>query len=393
MRALVLALALAAGCHRSAGELQLVDITRADLVVGVVVTGELEAVDASDVTPPSVGVWNFKIASLADEGVDVKAGDPVVTFDPSEQARDLETMRTEVDAARTQLQNKRDTAALARREEALAIANAEAVVRKAQLKADAPADLSASIAVETAKLELKSAELALQLAKDKAALQRRSDETDIAALRDRLGYATQRTALLADNIAKMKVTAPRAGTIVYPTGWRGQKKKVGDAAWRMEVVLQVVGLDKMIGKGAVDEVDIARVAANQPVTLRLDALPDLELHGTVQTIARAVRPRSDVDPSKVIDIKLALAPTTAPLRPGMRFRGEVETERVRDVVVIPADAVFVTSGGPVAYRDAGGSLEPVKLGLGRRNATMIEVTSGLAAGDRVSRRGPEEERR
>jgi multidrug efflux pump subunit AcrA (membrane-fusion protein) len=95
----------------------------------------------------------------------------------------------------------------------------------------------------------------------------------------------------------------------------------------------------------------------------------------------------------VIDIKLALAPTTAPLRPGMRFRGEVETERVHDVVLIPADAVFVTSNGPVAYRDAGGSLEPVTLTLGRRNATMIEVTSGVAAGDRVSRRGPEEARR
>ena len=50
----------------------------------------------------------------------------------------------------------------------------------------------------------------------------------------------------------------------------------------MEVVVQVVGLDKMIGKGAVDEVDIARVAPNQPVALRLDALPDLELRGSVE---------------------------------------------------------------------------------------------------------------
>jgi multidrug resistance efflux pump len=323
----------------------------------------------------------------------VKAGDPIVAFDPSEQVRDLETMRTEVDAARTHLQNKQDAAGLARREETFAIANAEAVVRKAQLAADVPAELTASIAVETAKLELKSAELALQLANHKAALQRRVDETELAALRDRLAYATQRATLLADNIGKLQVTASRAGTIVFPTGWRGEKKKVGDSVWRMEVVLQVVGLDKMVGKGAVDEVDIARVAASQPVRLRLDALSDLELHGTVETIARAVRPRSDVDPSKVIDVKLALAPTAAPLRPGMRFRGEVETERVRDVVLIPADAVFVTPSGPVAYRDAGGALAPVAIALGRRNATMIEVTSGLAAGDRVSRRGPEEERR
>mgnify|MGYP003576718169 CR=1 FL=1 len=40
--------------------------------------------------PPTVaGVWNYKIASLADEGIDVKEGDPVASFDPSELMREL----------------------------------------------------------------------------------------------------------------------------------------------------------------------------------------------------------------------------------------------------------------------------------------------------------------
>ena len=84
----------------------------------------------------------------------------------------------------------------------------------------------------------------------------------------------------------------------------------------------------------------------------------------------------------------ALLATTVPLRPGMRFRGQVETEHLRGVVQVPADAVFVTPGGPVAYRKAGGDLERVRLGLGRRTPTRIEVVSGLAPGDRVSRSDP-----
>jgi hypothetical protein len=51
--------------------------------------------------------------------------------------------------------------------------------------------------------------------------------------------------------------------------------------------------------------------------------------------------------------------------------------------------VFVTPDGPVAYRKTAGGLERVRLALGRRNATAIEVTSGLAPGDRVSRVDPE----
>jgi multidrug efflux pump subunit AcrA (membrane-fusion protein) len=52
--------------------------------------------------------------------------------------------------------------------------------------------------------------------------------------------------------------------------------------------------------------------------------------------------------------------------------------------------VFVTDGGPVAYRANGDGVSTVKLTLGRRNATAIEVTSGLAPGDRVSRTDPEQ---
>ena len=191
----------------------------------------------------------------------------------------------------------------------------------------------------------------------------------------------------------MQVKAPRDGTVIYPAMGNGARRKIGDGVWRMEVVLQVVGLSKMLAKGAVDEVDIARVAVKQPVTLRLDALPDIQLAGTVESIARNVRAKSEANPSKVIDIKVALAPTTAPLRPGMRFRGQVETERVPAVVLIPADTVFVTPQGPVAYRDADGTLETVRLELGRRSETMIEVKSGLGAGDHVSRISPDQGQR
>ena len=72
----------------------------------------------------------------------------------------------------------------------------------------------------------------------------------------------------------------------------------------------------------------------------------------------------------------------------MRFRGEVETERLANVVQVPAEAVFVTPDGPVAYRDERRRLERVKLALGKRNATAIEVKRGLAPGDRVSRTAP-----
>lgn len=385
---LLAALAILAGCSRGTGELQLVDIKRGELVIGVVVTGELEAVDSTDIKPPAVEMWNFKIASLAPDGVDVKQGDPIVGFDPSEQARELDTMLNEAEAAKTNLAKKRDDAALARREEALQIAQAEAALRKATLKATTPGELVASVDLEAAKLDERAAQVGLELAKNRAAQQRRSEEAELASMRDKLAYATLRVEELKKAIAKMEVVAPRAGTVIYPTSWRGEKKKVGDSAWRMETVLQVVGLDHMIGRGQIDEVDIARIAKDQPVALRLDALPDVQLRGKIAVVARSVRAKSNADPSKVLEIEIVLDPSTAPLRPGMRFRGEVETARIPNTILIPAEAVFVTPAGPVAYRERDGELEPVRLELGRRSATLIEVEAGLQPGDRVSRTDP-----
>jgi HlyD family secretion protein len=381
--------ALGPACGHTAGDPPLVEVKRDNLVVGVEVTGVLEAVDSTDIKPPHLpGVWTFKIANLAPEGQDVKSGDPIAAFDASEQIRELETMRNEADAARKKLDKKRDDAQLAGRENELKIAQAEAALKKAQLKTDAPADLVASVAQREVELDAESAQLALDAAKHRAAQSRQSDGEEIQRLTDKLTYASQRVDELQQRVARMQLAAPRAGTIVYPARDQGEKLKVGDSVWRLDDVLQIVGLGRMRGNGQVDEVDMARLADRQAVVLRLDALPDVQLRGAVESIARSVQAKSNTDPSKIVKLRIAIDETRAPLRPGMRFRGQVEAEHVTGVVQVPADAVFVTPDGPVAYRETGGGLERVRLSLGRRTATAIEVTSGLSPGDRVSRVDP-----
>ncbi len=390
VRRALLAVMLVA-CSRAHGELSLVDVKKADLVIGVEVNGDLAAVDSLDIKPPALyDTWDFKIAELAPEGKEVKEGEPIVAFDPSDQMRTLETLQNDADAAKKKLDKKRDDAALARRDEQLAIAQAEAALRKASLKTTAEKDLIATVDQKTLEIEEQIATLALEQAKTKAQRATRSDAAEIKSLADHHQYLSDRVKELQGNIAKMGVKASRAGTIVYPTNWRGEKKKVGDSAWRMEAVVQIVGLGKMVGNGEIDEIDIARVTVGQQVSIKLDALPDVQLKGTVQEIAKSVAPKSEADRSNIAKLKIQVeAPPNVPLRPGMRFRGEVETERVAGAVQVPADAVFVTPDGPVAYKSSGDGVTKVKLVLGKRNSTAIEVKSGLLPGDRVSRVDPQ----
>jgi multidrug efflux pump subunit AcrA (membrane-fusion protein) len=388
VKAVVACVIAIAACSRTA-DIQLTDVRRDDLVIGIEVTGELAAVDSTDIKPPPLpNVWNFKIAMLATEGDEVKAGEPIIAFDATDQIHSLEQMQSESDAAQKKLQKKRDDAALARRDDDLKVATAEADLRKAQLKAAGEPELVANVDLETLKLDEKTAELVLEGAKNHAAESKRSDEQEIAQLSEKATYAKSRVDELRKTIAAMQVMSPRAGTVVLPMNWQGEKHKVGDSVWKMEDILQIVGLGKMIGNGLVDEVDMAHVATGQHVQLRLDALPDVQLAGTVQEIAKSVEPKSYTDPSKVVKLKVAIEPTKVPLRPGMRFRGLVELERLPNVVVVPVDAVFVKPDGPVAYRKRGTGFERVKLELGKRSATSIQVVHGLDPGDRVARTEP-----
>ena len=171
----------------------------------------------------------------------------------------------------------------------------------------------------------------------------------------------------------------------------GEKRKVGDQVSVSDSVVQIVALGAMAGNGRIDEADLARLAVHEPVTLRADAFPDVTLHGTVASIAPSVQP-SYTDASNIVQIQIAIAPTRdCALRPGMRFRGQIEAQRIPGVIQMPAEAMFVAPDGPVAFRETAGGLERVQLSLGHRSTEAVEVTSGLSPGDRVSRTSPEEE--
>jgi HlyD family secretion protein len=319
----------------------------------------------------------------------VKPGDPVVGFDASDQIRELENMQNEAAAAQTKLAKRRDDALLAERDDELKIAEAEAALHKATLKTDAPRDLVASVQQREVQLDEQTAKLSLEAARQHAEQIQRSSAEEIQRLTEKASYAKERVAVLQKTIGSMQVVAPRAGTIVYTVAnEQGEKHKVGDSVWRMQDIMQIVALGNMLGNGQVDEVDMARLADRQAVVLRLDAMPDVQLRGTLQSIARSVQAKSPTDPSKVVKLRVALEPTKVPLRPGMRFRGQVEVEHLSGVVQVAADAVFVTPDGPVAYRKAGSGFERVRLELGRRTTTMIEVKAGLQPGDQISRSDP-----
>ncbi len=358
-----------------------------DLVIGVDVEGTLASRDSSQLGALLVqDFYDFTIRFMAAEGSQVKQSEAVLKFDTSELDSRLLQLQTEAAEADKNIEKRDGDTQQELMTLELQLAEAEANLSKARLQNDVPDDLRSANQAEidrldlgVAEVEVRSLEGRLTAATTAAAAQRAA----LVAQRDR---AVRLVAATATAIKSLTVSSPRAGTVIHTTNWRGEKKKVGDSAWRHDSIIEIPNLALMMGRGEVDEADAGRVHEGQAVTLRLDAHPDIRYDARIETMAMTVqRKRSSRNPLKVMRLDLALADTdTKRMRPGMRFRGTVETERMTDVLVIPAHAVFPSDSGPVVYRQTLFGYEHVQVELGARNALAVQVLSGLSAGDRVA---------
>ena len=390
---LALLVVLWAGCGEvAASDDAWLPVTRDDLVLEVDVTGTLRATRSSPIGPPGIpDMWDFKIVKLAPEGSEVKRAQPVLSFDVSELQRQLAERTSERDQAAQEIVKKRIDLDLARREGELKVTEAEAAFNKAQLKADLPEKYTAAIEVKLAKLDLDAARAELEGARRRLSYQMKLGEAELAFLRDRHARATDRVERLEEGIKLMTVASPVNGLVVHKSNWRGDKKKIGETCWAGDACVEVVDISQMLGNGEVEETESARVKVGQPVRFRLEALPEVEWKATVGALRPTVYRQSPRTPLKVIGVDLELGKTDRRMRPGMQFRGRIETGRVPGAVLIPLEAVFTRPDGPVAFRRTSVGHEVVRLQLGKRNLRFAEVLGGLKAGDRVSRRDLEQE--
>ncbi len=378
------AFSLAACSERASTEWS--TVTEDSLVVSIEVTGSLKATDSISIGPPGIeSIWEFKVAALAPEGEVVNVGDMLVVFDSGDLEEQRVKRMNERESAQVALEKQQVEIRLANQNDALGLVEAEAAVRKASLASEQSADLTGSLAITKAKLTLAAAEEKVEHLRAQQKRKRANSQGALSTLKGRVALATRQVEQLDKDIASMTIVADRSGTVIYGENWGG-KTKVGDTLWRLGTAVEVATLDSMMAEGIVDEADSAKLRLGQTIRLRLESQPDQEITGVLTDIAKTLHPKSDTVPTKVVSVKLSVESSDElKLRPGMRFRGDVETERIESATVVPLSSVFPSPTGPVAYRKTPDGVERRKLVLGLRGKRGIEIREGLDPGDKVSR--------
>ncbi len=374
-----LSVAAAAGLRRDNGSASLPTaiVARTVFVDFLQLRGEIRPVRSVVLTAPSTGA-DLQIVDLATNGAKVAAGDVVITFDPTTQQRTLETKQSELKQADSEIER---TEAEQRRRVASAqseLDEAKKALARARLELQGN-ELRGRIEAENFVIAVSNAEEHVRELEKKIEGERMAAQADVAIARQKREKAMFDVRETERIIGSLQVRVPIAGSISllpnFRAGGPGSRAapefKRGDRAWFGAQIAELPDLTSIQLTARVDEADRGRVQIGSGVRVRVDAVPDRDMTGTLKDISVVAKPDFTTwPPVRNFDVVVSLSDADPRLRSGMSASARVELDRLASVL---RDAPRARSGGHRLWRRRGRTCGAQ--GAGRGDDAMMRTAA------------------
>jgi HlyD family secretion protein len=289
------------------------------------VTGEIESANSAFFGPPVVSdLWQFTISFMAPEGRIVKAGTPILKFDPQELMTKLRDKSNALNEKQKNLDKQEIVAREVVAELKLRQQEAIAGLDKARLKADIPAELLANRDFQENRLNLRQAELTMALRDQEFEKEQHVQKTEIKILKRELAVLESEVKRYQESIDSMTIKASGSGVVIHTVDRRNNKHEVGDNAWMGRRVMELPDLSRLQVHLEVPERESARISVGQKVRFVLDAVPDQQFYGEIKELASVIHTKSRNQPARVFDAVISMNnPDKSIMRPGMSVSAEI----------------------------------------------------------------------
>jgi HlyD family secretion protein len=355
-------------------------VERRDVEDVFLLTREVRAVRSLEINTPQTESWQLQIKWLAEDGAEVREGDPVVELDSTSVVQNLEETRLRLTQAEIERAGRERTVGAEREKRRAAVTLAETEVEKARLEADLPLELLSRRDWHRKQTALHEREA--QLAKARAELDLFQETSRAEAENSRLACekASRKLAQGERTLTLLSVRAPRTGFFLVARNWQEDRKlQAGDSVFPGMAVASIPDLAEMEVLAQLAAVDEGALAIGAPVRAVLDTYPERLFAGRVAAVATVAREEYE---RGGFDVRVALAQSDPQLlRPGMSVRIEVVRRRWPQALAVPRGAVTWHEDRAVV-RLPGDREREVRLEACL--ATECVVASGLSEGERVA---------
>jgi multidrug efflux pump subunit AcrA (membrane-fusion protein) len=175
-------------------------------------------------------------------------------------------------------------------------------------------------------------------------------------------------------LKEMRLIAPLVGTVVRVEVSEGEMV----SAYRPVVIIADLTSVQIVAE--VDEIDVAEVAPDQGVEIRLDAYPAHTLSGNIVSLALAALPQRG---STVYEAVVKFDARELKLRLGMGANLKIITLEKEGALLVPNRAIQPIGRRKLVKVLEGRSIREVEVITGLSNENETEIVEGLAEGQKI----------
>ena len=222
------------------------------------------------------------------------------------------------------------------------------------------------------------------------AIARRSSGDELARSQAQLDKQALRLERLRRDREAMEIRAPRSGVVLHggadelgPSKVRPDHRR-GSRGSARAALFTVANPDRLALSLTVSESQLGEVRTGMGARVEPVVDQGAELVGTLR-VERYPTPASAASPENAYRARVELERGSPGIVFGMRAQAVLETETLKNAILVPAAAVFGGDSEPHCWASAGGD-QPflrVEVELGPTRGEERVVTSGIEAGQRV----------
>ncbi|QDV65618.1 efflux RND transporter periplasmic adaptor subunit [Crateriforma conspicua] len=181
-----------------------------------------------------------------------------------------------------------------------------------------------------------------------------------------------------------KIYAPEDGMVAYASD-RNTEIREGVPVRYRQHLMSLPSLSAMQVQTTVHESDLDQIQQGMKARITVDAFPEREYSGTVQSIA--VLPAQNSwrgSTTKVYETVVTIDDEVAHLKPGMTAVTEIMVDFLEQIVTVPMQSIVERNGVTWVLTQQDGRLIPRQVETGRDNDSMVQIVEGLQAGESIA---------
>ncbi len=367
-------------------------VRRTDFVHRLRVNGTVEAVSYQPIAAPRLSGQNsgtLLITKLATSGSKVKKGDLLVEFDRQAQIKNaLDRQADYVDFVQ-QINKMKADQATAEAVDLTALKQAENAQASATLELKRN-EIVSRIDQEKNQENFEAAKATFEQLKTTFALKRKSAQADLKSLEIQRDRAKAAMDYAQKNTERLAIHSPIDGIVVLNTIWKGGQMgevQEGDEIRPGVPFMQVVNAGAMQVRARVNQADVQNLAVGDPISVGLDAYPELQFGGKIERIAAIGVTSGLNDKVRTFQVLFSIDGTDPKLMPDLSAAVDVQLSKHNNVLVVPRDSLITEGGDTYVMAGNVGGYSKTKVKVGEVNDVDAVIESGLNEGTHVLRNG------